>query len=267
MTERRIIDQLRQRTQPDAQGAAEAFSQPLPGGAKATDDEWFYAVIDGNAAAPAPTLNRWVYAWTEVLKSAEGYGGWTARPGGRSGTTAVNPARNFVEDPGSASAIRPVSNGVIVRMREVRFAVAGVGYVEYWFTGPPLMPGTCCAECPSDCGICADALNASLEGLAGDDCCEALNGDYTLTRAGCVWTYSSGPGHDFGNGVTGSLSITIECDPINNEWVKTTVVNVAKAGPVCAIAETWQASIPAKQCPTGIYDISAETCGGQVVVS
>lgn len=129
-----------------------------PDEARLFGDIGFWAKITDNAEADAPAQNRWVYAWSEVYKSAAGYDGWTTLENGRSGTTSTDPAYNFIEDMNDGSGTE--GNGVdldnldtadytftiqacptnnIVWMQEVTVD----GTVEYWFAYENGVDGGC----------------------------------------------------------------------------------------------------------------------------
>ena len=124
-------------------------------GAKTPVSTDFWAEITGSAA---DGTNRFKYAWSEVYKSSAGYGGWATLPGGRSGTTTTNPARNTIEDVNGASGtlgngvavanldtddytftLSAAPSGTIVRMREV----AQGSNTEYWFQYENGVDGGC----------------------------------------------------------------------------------------------------------------------------
>jgi len=104
----------------------------------------FWARLTGHAEADSPAQNRWTYSWAEVEKTTAGYGGWTTKSGGRSGT---NNAFNSIEDMNDGTALEgngvdlddvrwfytqylPAATGDVVWMEPVR-----VGAVtEYWFS-------------------------------------------------------------------------------------------------------------------------------------
>jgi hypothetical protein len=108
---------------------------------------------------------RWFYASEEVVKSSKGYGGWTTKTGGRTGTTTAgfllndweenNDARWFhgvdTDEAGfAATGLEPVAvrTGTIVRVwtRPVH-ATGGTGY-EHVFWHPGTIDGSC-APAPS----------------------------------------------------------------------------------------------------------------------
>jgi hypothetical protein len=121
----------------------------------------FWAKITGSAAADSPAQGRWVYAWTEVEKTAAGYGGWTAVDGGRSGTTGTDPAYNSIEDANDGTGVQgngvdvdgadypagfaqqPAPANIIVEMVVVSLVVEDVPLTEYWFTYEGADDGTC----------------------------------------------------------------------------------------------------------------------------
>ena len=98
--------------------------------------------------------NQWTYSFVEVVKSAAGYGGWTTRTGGRTGT-----ARNMFEDMNDGAGIegnginvdgtdfpsgfemQPVPAGTVVMMHRVLEAAAGTQ--EFWFDFVNAVDGTC----------------------------------------------------------------------------------------------------------------------------
>lgn len=113
----------------------------------------FYARITGNVA---DGTNRWKYSWVEIVKSGAGYGGWTTKSGGRSGTTTTNPARNYGEDQNAASGT--LGNGVAVQNIISGFAAKAAptnlpvkmdmvrltnGTIEYWFDHTNAIDGAC----------------------------------------------------------------------------------------------------------------------------
>ena len=105
-------------------------------------EDGFWAEITGYAEADSPAQNRWTYSWKEKVKTSTGYGGWTDRSGGRSGT---NNAYNSIEDMNDGVLIEgngvdidwrwfgeeylPCPVGDIVWMRPVTVGSA----TEYWF--------------------------------------------------------------------------------------------------------------------------------------
>lgn len=113
----------------------------------------------GHATDPS---TKWTYPFSEVEKTAAGYGGWSVLTGGRSGT-----AHNVIEDINTTTgadrmgngvvldnldydddatfefAPRPVPANVIVQMRVVEFRVSGVPTVEYWFAYENGADGVC----------------------------------------------------------------------------------------------------------------------------
>lgn len=121
----------------------------------------FWAKI--GTSADVDSKNRYKYAWEEVHKKAVGYDGWSVVTNGRSGTTATDPAYNFVEDMNEASgqlgagptvanldtadytfALEACPSGVLVWMHEVFFVDGShVGQVEYWFSYENGVDGTC----------------------------------------------------------------------------------------------------------------------------
>jgi hypothetical protein len=137
------------------------YAQPLqatPGrvAAPSSGGGEFWGKITGNAADGD---NRYKYAWSEVYKSAAGYGGWAVKSGGRSGTTSTNPARNVIENPNAATgtqgngvdvanllgtfALKPCPANAIVRMSAVRFDNDGTMTTEYWFAHENAIDGEC----------------------------------------------------------------------------------------------------------------------------
>ena len=74
----------------------------------------FMATITGWAVDGVGT-NKWKYAWAERRKGATGgYSiSWASVTNGRSGTTTVNPARNFIENMNTGAAAHVEGNGVI----------------------------------------------------------------------------------------------------------------------------------------------------------
>lgn len=123
------------------------FNPPNAGG--------FWALI-GASPAQDGSNKRWLYAWTEAVKTSGGYGGWATLTGGRSGTTSERPAYNGLENPNGASGlygngvnssnltgtfdIQPIPAGVPVWMR-----VVGIdsGDPEYWFDAMNGIDGAC----------------------------------------------------------------------------------------------------------------------------
>lgn len=112
-----------------------------------------YANGSGTADGSDPST-KWTYSFSEVYKTAAGYGGWSVLSGGRSGSdTAFNVIEDINTDTGTDRmgngvvldnldydgddtfefAPQPVPDNVIVRMWTVEFRVAGVSTVEFWF--------------------------------------------------------------------------------------------------------------------------------------
>ena len=125
------------------------------------DTSVFWARIDGAQSAGD---NQWLYAWTEMEKTAEGYGGWSAFSGGRSDSGMTLPGRNSIENANTGQSghiegngvdpanlvssrysfeIQPCPVGCIVRMHEIRFLVQGQDTVEYWFAYENGVDGGC----------------------------------------------------------------------------------------------------------------------------
>lgn len=131
-----------------------AFRPPIPA-------ETFLAKITGNASL---ATNRWKYAWTEVLMTADLV---TTRVGGRSGTTTTDYATNTAEmyhtstyawgvdvtgtdyDATASFAPRPIGGGgtadthrydVIVEITQV---IDTAGNKKYWFTMMGSHDGAC----------------------------------------------------------------------------------------------------------------------------
>lgn len=122
----------------------------------------FVAKIGASAEADAPAINRWLYAFVEQEKNSSGYGSWTDRPNGITGTTGTNPARNFVEDMNDGLTvegngvdldnldtadytftIQACPSGVLVVMHEVKFSVGESNFTEYWFSYENGVDGAC----------------------------------------------------------------------------------------------------------------------------
>ncbi len=137
---------------------------PLPNTPTPQNAPAFWAKITGCTAADSPAQNRWKYAWSEVEKTSAGYGGWTVKSGGRSGTTSTDPARNTIEDINTGADAHTEGNGVDpanldtasytftmmpcttnnpVVMHEVGFAVGSTAYTEYWFSYENGVCGSC----------------------------------------------------------------------------------------------------------------------------
>jgi hypothetical protein len=133
----RLLDYVESRTNIQTDGSIE-MSRSYAGVAlsvpRRTAQSYFWAQITGH------TLNV-SYTFSEVYKSGAGYGDWTIKPGGITGT-----ARNLSEVyPGTATLgveaielgaptqidVFPVQTGRIVLMQ----AIAGTEGVEYWFEG------------------------------------------------------------------------------------------------------------------------------------
>jgi len=121
----------------------------------------FWARIGASQAAGS---NQWLYAWTEVQKTAAGYGGWSAGGGGRSDAGMTLPGRNSVEDANTGQdghiegngvdpanlasdrysfELQPCPSGCLVRMHEVRFLLQGQDTMEYWFAYENGVDGGC----------------------------------------------------------------------------------------------------------------------------
>src|SRR5687768_17273130 len=60
--------------------------------------DWFPAII--NSATQVGSNFRWTYSFSEAEKTSAGYGGWTAKSGGTTGT-----AYNFIEDQNGATGV------------------------------------------------------------------------------------------------------------------------------------------------------------------
>lgn len=122
----------------------------------------FWAKIGSSAEADSPAINRWLYAFTEQTRTAAGYGGWSTKANGTTGTTSSNPARNFVEDMNDGLTvegngvdldnldtadytftIQACPSGVVVLMHEVKFNIGETSYTEYWFSYENGVDGTC----------------------------------------------------------------------------------------------------------------------------
>lgn len=111
----------------------------------------FFARITG---ATLFSPNRWLYAWSEVRKTAAGYGAWAPFGGGRTGTAGLNMAEDMNSSAGvqghgiditrvgfpAGFATVPAPTGLIVRMHEVP---TGVGTTEYWFNFGGNVDGAC----------------------------------------------------------------------------------------------------------------------------
>lgn len=100
------------------------------------------------------STNRWTYSFVEVVKKTAGYGGWSTRTGGRTGT-----ARNMFEDMNDGAGIegnginvdgtdfpagfkmQPVPAGTVVMVYRVLEASAGAQ--EFWFDFVNAVDGTC----------------------------------------------------------------------------------------------------------------------------
>jgi len=83
----------------------------------------FFAKL-GNGSAVGGATAQWTYPFDEVIQTANGYGGWTLRPNGRSGT-----ARNLAEELDSAGTEAPENLIVVMYTSQV---VRG-GTWAYWF--------------------------------------------------------------------------------------------------------------------------------------
>ena len=147
---------LAQRTRPDIVGSDYAVAPDASPPAAPPAAE-FLAEITGFGA---DGTNRWKYSWKEVVKTSTGHGGGAWTFGTRSGTTATDPARNFVEVMNSGTgvqgngvdlsgadfpagfSIQPVpAERILVRMMPV--VVVGAGVIEYWFSYENGIDGTC----------------------------------------------------------------------------------------------------------------------------
>lgn len=111
--------------------------------------QFFPAII---TEATADGDNRWSYEIDEVTKTDAGYGEWTTRVGGRSGT-----ARNIYEDMNAATGIqgngidianlpdgfeiKPAPVDLIVHV--TRVVEATTGTLEYWFAHVNAVDGEC----------------------------------------------------------------------------------------------------------------------------
>ena len=128
--------------------------------ARITDSTIENGTATGDSGDPT---TKWSYAWSEVYKEAEGYGGWTVDPNGREGTSAFN----YIEDINTTTGAdtmgngvqlshldydgdsvfeftpRPVPDNVVVQMRVVEFTVSNVSKVEYWFAYENAGDGVC----------------------------------------------------------------------------------------------------------------------------
>lgn len=105
-------------------------------------------------ASATDSTNRWTYSFVEVVKKTAGYGGWSTRTGGRTGT-----ARNMFEDLNDGTGIegnginvdgtdfpagftmQPVPAGTVVMVYRVLEASAGAQ--EFWFDFVNAVDGTC----------------------------------------------------------------------------------------------------------------------------
>jgi hypothetical protein len=113
-----------------------------------------YAKITGSSMDGA---NRYKYTWAEVVKSTDGYGGWTERINGRVGTAENGYyARNWIEDMNAGTgtlgngvavsslvgtfALKPAPVNTLVQLIPVR---TGEGSIEYWFSYENGVDGAC----------------------------------------------------------------------------------------------------------------------------
>lgn len=115
---------------------------------------FIYAKITGSTQDGSN--KRWKYSWEQVEKTAVGYGGWTTKSGGLSGTQN---AFNHIENMNSSSGgygngvsstnlvgtidIKAVPNNAIVSLELVRFLVSGTPTKEYWFRYENGVDGAC----------------------------------------------------------------------------------------------------------------------------
>ena len=158
-------------------------------------------------ASATDSTNRWTYSFVEVVKKTAGYGGWSTRTGGRTGT-----ARNMFEDMNNGAgiegnginvdgtdfpagfAVQPVPAGTIVMVYRVLEASAGAQ--EFWF----------------------DFVNA-VDG----ECDSALTDDMILPASVfCIWAEENaalGAGENewaFGNGADtpadGGITLAVNCE-------------------------------------------------------
>jgi len=147
---RRIVKTVRA-----VEGEGADLSRPGGRGPRAPTYHFFAARIAGNTSLGS---NQWTYSWVEVEKTSAGYGGWTTRDEGRSGTDdAYNRAEdmndgadlegNGVDVDGAdfpaGFAVQPAPTGSIVLMEAVHFPLDGEAAVEYWFTHENAIDGTC----------------------------------------------------------------------------------------------------------------------------
>ena len=105
-------------------------------------------------ASGPPPKKQWTYAYTEVAKTGAGYGNWTTKAGGRSGT-AYNRSEDVNADSGlygngvnSANLvgtfdIQPAPPGVIVQMELVPRADDPAADPEAWFGYENGIDGAC----------------------------------------------------------------------------------------------------------------------------
>ena len=85
--------------------------------------EEFWGRVTG---ATSVGTGRWKYDFTEVYKSAAGYGGWTNLIGGRSGYLY-----NSVEEVGDATAVQ-IPTSAVVEVHVEYYNEAGTVTLEYW---------------------------------------------------------------------------------------------------------------------------------------
>ncbi len=131
-----------------------------------TITHWFFSIappqwirIRIGSATQDGSNKRWKYDWSEYEKSTQGYGGWTAVSGGRTGHAATwGYAYNMVEDGNGASGlygngvdssnlvgtldIQPVPPNQVIVLASVVYPINGT-VRELWFSYENGIDGGC----------------------------------------------------------------------------------------------------------------------------
>lgn len=131
------------------EGEIPSKATPLGGD---TDTREMIVRISGSSSLGG---NKWTYSFVQVVKTAAGYGGWTDRSGGITGT---NTLYNLIEDQNAGSGVlgngitvanlagltvKPIPTGTRVRIFPVRFDVSGTSTREWWTSYENGVDGTC----------------------------------------------------------------------------------------------------------------------------
>lgn len=147
---------------PVSAGSLDAMRQMLIGGPSGTDaiqtpyPPPFVAKITGSSGAN--------YSWTEQQQT--GATTWIDLPGGRSGTTSVNPANEI-------NASQSVATNTLVVMT----AKVSAGVLRYWFQAPPNPAAT---------------FAVKVEQTGGSNGTDTTTASYTYTVRTLPWNGTSG---------------------------------------------------------------------------